>query len=114
VSGASVGAVGHSPEDSTEDRLLRASIYLLAADGLLAERPFWSPRAYLTLCGKGVTDSDLPHATCPDEECGYEPWYYPECICWATGWNAEAEEEAAQLRSGGSCGPVDQLYPCLP
>lgn len=33
------------------------------------------------LCGQVMTDSDLPHATCESDDCGYEVRYYcPTCI----------------------------------
>lgn len=89
----------HQAQDSQQDNgrgdgLLRARVHLLAADGLLSEESFHSLRVYLTLCGVAMTDLELPHATCP-EECDCELYYCPQCIRWATGWNAEMDQDAA-------------------
>jgi transcriptional regulator with XRE-family HTH domain len=64
-----------------------------AATDLLTEPRLYPPRQYVTLCGQVITDMDLPHATCPDDECDCELRYCPTCLQYATGWNAEIEGE---------------------
>lgn len=86
-------ALRPSPDAGDEERVLRARVHLLAADGLLAETVRHPPREYFTLCAQVITDSDLPHATCPNEECDCELRYCPACIEHAAGWNAELEDE---------------------
>ncbi|MBV9139656.1 MAG: hypothetical protein JO115_01815 [Pseudonocardiales bacterium] len=91
-------ALRPSPDAGDEERVvLRARVHLLAADGLLAETVRHPPREYFTLCAQVITDSDLPHAGCPDEECNCELRYCPACIQNAAGWNAEIEEEMQAL-----------------
>lgn len=87
------GAVRQSHKDGGEDRLLRARVHLLAADGLLTEPCLYRPREYFTVCGQVITNMDLPHAFCPNDECDCELRYCPTCIQYATRWNAELGEE---------------------
>ena len=90
---AANGAVRQSHDDGDGDRPLRERVHLLAADDLLVEAGMHPPRDYLTLCAQVMTDLDLPHATCPDDECDCELRYCPMCIQHALGWNAEIEDE---------------------
>ncbi|MGB6162788.1 MAG: hypothetical protein WCF33_00470 [Pseudonocardiaceae bacterium] len=87
------GAARQSRDDGDEDQLLRARVHLLAADGLLAEEDSYLPREYFTLCAQVLTGRDLPHATCPNDECDCELRYCPSCIQHAIEWNAEIEED---------------------
>lgn len=100
---AANGAVRQSHDDGGEDRLLRARVHLLAADGLLAEASMHPPRDYFTLCAQVMTDVDLQHATCPDDECDCELRYCTQCIQHAIGWNAEIEDE---MQAPGWTAPV--------
>ncbi|MBV9012720.1 MAG: hypothetical protein JO272_11845 [Pseudonocardiales bacterium] len=87
------GVVRQPHADGNEDRVLRARVHLLAADGLLAEPCLYPPREYFTVCGQVITDMDLPHTTCPDDECDCELRYCPTCLQEAITWNAELESE---------------------
>jgi hypothetical protein len=90
---ATNGAEWQPHADRSEDRVLRERVHLLAADGALAEPCLDPPRQYFTLCGQVITDMDLPHETCPDDTCNCELRYCPTCLRYATGWNAEIEDE---------------------
>ncbi|MBV9141921.1 MAG: hypothetical protein JO115_13565 [Pseudonocardiales bacterium] len=74
---------------------LRVLVHLVAADGLLrSERGRHSARAYWTVCGEAVADSNLPHAICPQERDG-EPSYCPTCLRQATVRNTETDARIA-------------------
>jgi hypothetical protein len=74
---------------------LRVLVHLVAADGLLSsEGGLRSPRAYWTVCGEVVNDSDLPHAVCP-KECDCEQYFCLACLRQATFRNAETDAPIA-------------------
>jgi hypothetical protein len=108
------GAVRQSQEDAGEDRVLRARIHLLAADDLLTEPCLSQPREYFTACGQVITDWDLPHAFCPDNECDCELRYCPKCIQDATRWNAELGEETLPPRWAARGTPMERSTPTAP
>lgn len=88
-------------DQDEQRRLPESRVHLLAADGLLTDQ--YLPRTYFTMCAELLAGSDLAHVTCEGEDCGCEVVYYCEkCLCYATGWNAEIEENADAGRASDS------------